>query len=146
MLVYVERHLGITVDRVLARSPGRMESFLPSAGAVRRSRLRSPRISVDVIDAERARLDAAVAGDMDPRTAAIAMLADALRLVVLRDRSPVLSDCGDAAWVVKECVDYLLMLHYRYELSVFAVPLRTERRSYRVRGAHWVPGDRVAPS
>ena len=119
MLIYVERHPGIAVDRILAKSPGRMRSFLPQA-ANDRSNVGRPRVGLDAVTAERERLDAAIAGEMDVRTAALAMLADALRLIVLPDPDRVLVDCGEANWIVKACVDYLLLLRVRYELSVFA--------------------------
>jgi hypothetical protein len=54
------------------------------------------------------------------RTAALAMLADALRLVVLSQPGSVLSECGDAAWMVEECVAELRLVRYRFEFTAAA--------------------------
>jgi hypothetical protein len=48
------------------------------------------------------------------------MLAEALRLVTLSEPENILGECGEAAWIVMECVDYLSVVRYRFELVVAA--------------------------
>ncbi len=55
-----------------------------------------------------------------PRTAAVAMLADALRLITLTEPERVLGECGEAVWIVEDCMSYLKLVRYRYELVVAA--------------------------
>lgn len=118
MLAHIHRHPDSTIRDILAHAPGRMTHFLDEARPKRRWYFRRPRIPVHEVAAERRRLDRAAAGDIDsPRTAALALLADALQLVALSQPENVLGECGEAAWIVEECVDYLLLVRYRYELG-----------------------------
>lgn len=121
ILGYIERHPTSTADEVLAKAPGRMADFLPTATTTRHWYPRRPRIDPGQAKAERQRLADAIEGDIDtPRTAALVLLADVLRLVTLAERDTVLNECGEARWIVTECVDYLLQLRDRYELGVAA--------------------------
>jgi hypothetical protein len=121
MLAHIDRHPDSTTRDILANAPGRMANFLDAADLNRPWYSRRPRIGQHEADAERQRLDRAAAGDIDsPRTAALAMLADALRLVALTQPENVLGECGEVAWIVEECVDDLLLVRYRYELVVAA--------------------------
>jgi hypothetical protein len=121
MLGHIDRHPASTIRDILARAPGRMSHFLHTPDLNRHWYSRSPRIGQSEVDAERQRLDRAVAGDIDsPRTAAFALLADALRIVELTEPQTVLAQCGEAAWIVEECIDYLLLVRYRCELGVAA--------------------------
>lgn len=120
MLAHIERHPGIAIGDILANSPGRLADLADGADTKRRWS-RGPRIASHQTQAERHHLDRAAAGDIDsPRSAALAMLANALRLVSLAEPETVLGECGEAAWMVEQCVDYLLLVRYRYELVVAA--------------------------
>lgn len=121
LLAHIDRHPGGTTRDVLAKAPGRMSHFLGTTDLNRRWYSRSPRIARDDIGAERQQLDRAAAGDIDsPRTAALALLADVLRIVELSEPETVLAECGEAAWIVEECGEYLLVVRYRYELGAAA--------------------------
>jgi hypothetical protein len=121
MLAHIDRHPGSTTRDILAKAPGRMAHFVDTVDLNLHWYSRRPRIGRHEAEAERQRLDRAAAGDIDsPRTAALAMLADALRLVALTQPENVLGECGQAAWIVEECVDYLRLVRYRYELVVAA--------------------------
>lgn len=118
MLAHLERYPESTTRDLLAKGPGRMAHFVDARGPSPRRQLRRPRIDQHETAAERQRLERAAAGDIDaPQTAALAMLADALRLIELTDPEGVLGQCGEAAWMVKECVDYLILLRLRYDLA-----------------------------
>jgi hypothetical protein len=121
MLAHIDRHPARTTREILAKAPGRMAHFLNTADLNCHWYSRSPRIARHEVEAERQRLDRAAAGDIDsPRTAALALLADALRIVELTEPQTVLGECGEAAWIVEECIDYLLLVRYRCELGVAA--------------------------
>jgi hypothetical protein len=118
MLTYIERHPGIATDRILAKAPGRMAAFLPAPASGRRWWLRRRKFTRDEVGAERQRLEQAIDAGIDtPDTAALALLADALRLVVLPDREGVFSACGENAWIVQACVQFLLLARDRYEFA-----------------------------
>jgi hypothetical protein len=120
MLAHIARHPGTMTGDILATAPGRMADFVDGADT-RRRRFTAPRIAFHLAEAERRHLDRTVTGDIDsPRSAALAMLADALRLVSLAEPATVLGACGEAAWMVEECIDYLLLVRYKYELVVAA--------------------------
>jgi hypothetical protein len=126
MLAHIDRHPGSTSHDILAKAPGRMAHFLDTTGQDLHWYSRRPRIGRHEADVERQRLARAAAGDIDsPRTAALAMLADTLRLVALTQPENVLGECGEAAWIVEECVDYLLLVRYRGELGVAAGSIGT---------------------
>jgi hypothetical protein len=121
MLAHIDRHPDSTTDDILAKAPGRMAHFVDDAGPERSWYSRTPRIPDHEVAAERRRLERAATGDIDsPRTAALAMLADALQLIALSQPENVLRECGEAAWIVEDCVDYLLLVRYRYELGTAA--------------------------
>lgn len=117
MLAHIEQHPGIAIRDILANSPGRLADLADT----KRRWSRSPIIASHQAQAELHLLDRAAAGDIDsPRSATLAMLANALRLVSLAEPESVLDECGEAAWMVEQCVDYLLLVRYRYELVVAA--------------------------
>lgn len=121
MLAHIERHPGGTTSDILAKAPGRMAHLVHTSDVNLHWYSKRPRIGKQETHAERQRLDRAAAGDIDsPETAALAMLADALQLVALTQPENVLGECGEAAWMVEECVDYLLQVRYRYELGAAA--------------------------
>jgi len=121
MLTHVEQHPGSSIHDILAKAPVRMAHFLDTADRQHRWYSSRPRISRDEAEVERQRLDRAVGGNIDsPQTAALLMLAEALRLVAQTEPENVLGECGEAAWVVEECVEYLRLLRHKYDMIVAA--------------------------
>jgi hypothetical protein len=121
VLAYIEAHPDAATPKVLARAPGRLASFLPEPESEARWQFRKRRLTQREMAVERNRLDEVASGNIDsPRSAAVARLADALRLVVLPDAENVQNACGEAGWMVQECVDYLVQLRHRYELGAQA--------------------------
>jgi hypothetical protein len=119
MLTYIDQHPDRTMQQVLAKAPVRMAHALEPTAELPRawSLKRQPRISAHLTAAERRRLDQTCAGYVDsPQSAAVAMLASALQIVVLTEPETLLGECAEMAWLVKDCVEYLNAVRIRYAL------------------------------
>ncbi len=123
LLGYIDAHPDLTMQRVLAKAPVRMAYVLDPSAELRRRWpwRRGTCVSANLIAAEQSRLEQTAAGDIDSvRSAAVAMLASALRLIVLTEPETVLGECADIAWLVKDCVDYLNEVRVRYDMVAAA--------------------------
>ncbi len=109
-LAYIDSHPDNTMERTLAKAPvGLAHVLTPDwQRKPRRWHTRRTFASTDDRKREYTRIETAAAGTSDsPETAALTILAAAMRLISLTDPSSVLAECAEVAWLTEECAGYL---------------------------------------